>query len=417
MKAEILAVGTELLMGQITNTNAQYISQKLNSIGIDVYYHIVVGDNSGRLKESLLNALNRCDLVIMTGGLGPTQDDLTKETVADVLEKKLVLHEESLERIKLFFDRMKREMTDNNIKQAYLPEGCTVIENNNGTAPGCIVEKDAKIVVMLPGPPKEMKPMLDDTVIPYLEQKSGYKTVSKYLRVFGIGESQLEDRIMDLVDAQKEVTIATYAKEGQVTVRLTTKCKTYEEAIFKIKPVEEEIAGRLGDNLYSTEDEELEYVASKLLIEHGITISLAESCTGGMIASRLTDVPGISKVFNRGIVSYSNEAKMENLSVSPETLEKYGAVSRQTAIEMAEGVRKTAKTDLGISVTGIAGPDGGTDQKPVGLVYVALADKSGCDCRELRLTGNRDRIRNMTTLYVFDMIRRYVLGAVRINKE
>ncbi|HOQ38483.1 MAG TPA: competence/damage-inducible protein A [Acetivibrio sp.] len=417
MKAEILAVGTELLMGQITNTNAQYISQKLNSIGIDVYYHSVVGDNSGRLKESLLNALNRCDLVIMTGGLGPTQDDLTKETVADVLEKKLVLHEESLERIKLFFDRMKREMTDNNIKQAYLPEGCTVIENNNGTAPGCIVEKDTKIVVMLPGPPKEMKPMLDDTVIPYLEQKSGYKTVSKYLRVFGIGESQLEDRIMDLVDAQKEVTIATYAKEGQVTVRLTTKCKTYEEAIFKIKPVEEEIAGRLGDNLYSTEDEELEYVASKLLIEHGITISLAESCTGGMIASRLTDVPGISKVFNRGIVSYSNEAKMENLSVSPETLEKYGAVSRQTAIEMAEGVRKTAKTDLGISVTGIAGPDGGTDQKPVGLVYVALADKSGCDCRELRLTGNRDRIRNMTTLYVFDMIRRYVLGAVRINKE
>ncbi|HQA56310.1 MAG TPA: competence/damage-inducible protein A [Acetivibrio sp.] len=417
MKAEILAVGTELLMGQITNTNAQYISQKLNSIGIDVYYHSVVGDNSGRLKESLLNALNRCDLVIMAGGLGPTQDDLTKETVADVLEKKLVLHEESLERIKLFFDRMKREMTDNNIKQAYLPEGCTVIENNNGTAPGCIVEKDAKIVVMLPGPPKEMKPMLDDTVIPYLEQKSGYKTVSKYLRVFGIGESQLEDRIMDLVDAQKEVTIATYAKEGQVTVRLTTKCKTYEEAIFKIKPVEEEIAGRLGDNLYSTEDEELEYVASKLLIEHGITISLAESCTGGMIASRLTDVPGISKVFNRGIVSYSNEAKMENLSVSPETLEKYGAVSRQTAIEMAEGVRKTAKTDLGISVTGIAGPDGGTDQKPVGLVYVALADKSGCDCRELRLTGNRDRIRNMTTLYVFDMIRRYVLGAVRINKE
>jgi len=417
MKAEILAVGTELLMGQITNTNAQYISQKLNSIGIDVYYHSVVGDNSGRLKESLLNALNRCDLVIMAGGLGPTQDDLTKETVADVLEKKLVLHEESLERIKLFFDRMKREMTDNNIKQAYLPEGCTVIENNNGTAPGCIVEKDTKIVVMLPGPPKEMKPMLDDTVIPYLEQKSGYKTVSKYLRVFGIGESQLEDRIMDLVDAQKEVTIATYAKEGQVTVRLTTKCKTYEEAIFKIKPVEEEIAGRLGDNLYSTEDEELEYVASKLLIEHGITISLAESCTGGMIASRLTDVPGISKVFNRGIVSYSNEAKMENLSVSPETLEKYGAVSRQTAIEMAEGVRKTAKTDLGISVTGIAGPDGGTDQKPVGLVYVALADKSGCDCRELRLTGNRDRIRNMTTLYVFDMIRRYVLGAVRINKE
>jgi nicotinamide-nucleotide amidase len=412
MDAEILAVGTELLMGQITNTNAQYISQKLNSIGVNVYYHSVVGDNFRRLKESLLRALDRCDLVVITGGLGPTQDDLTKEAVSDVLEKKLVLHEASLTRIKNYFNRMKRKMTDNNIKQAYLPEGCIVITNNNGTAPGCIVERNGKIVVMLPGPPKEMKPMLDDTVIPYLDQKSGYKTVSKYLRVFGIGESMLEDTIMDLVDTQKEVTIATYAKEGQVTVRLTSKSKTYEEAMMNIRPLEEEIKNRLKDKLYSTEDEELEYVASKMLIENGITVSIAESCTGGMVSSRLTDVPGISKVFNRGIVSYSNESKVENLGVSPETLEKFGAVSRETAIEMAEGIRRVAQTDLGISVTGIAGPDGGTDEKPVGLVYVALADKSGCDCKELRLAGSRDKIRNMAALNVFDMIRRYVREAV-----
>ena len=267
MDSEILAVGTELLMGQITNTNAQYISQKLNSIGVNVYYHSVVGDNSKRLKESLLKALDRCDLVVITGGLGPTQDDLTKETVAAVLEKELVLHEESLARIRFYFNRMNRKMTDNNVKQAYFPEGGKVIQNNNGTAPGCIVERGEKIVVMLPGPPKEMKPMLDDAVIPYLEQKSGYKTVSRYLKVFGIGESQLEDIIMDMIDTQKEVTIATYAREGQVTVRLTSKSKTYQEAMMSIKPVEEKIADRLGDKLYSTEDEDLSMLHQNCLLK------------------------------------------------------------------------------------------------------------------------------------------------------
>ncbi|ABN52284.1 MAG TPA: competence/damage-inducible protein A [Hungateiclostridium thermocellum] len=409
MNAEILAVGTELLMGQIANTNAQYISKRLNDIGVNVYYHSVVGDNSVRLKKCLLAALERCDLVIMTGGLGPTQDDLTKETVAEVLGKKLVLHEESLERIKTFFTRINRKMTDNNVKQAYLPEGCTVVENNSGTAPGCIIEDKGKIVVMLPGPPPEMMPMLDDTVIPYLAEKSGYRIVSKYLRVFGIGESQLEEMIMDLVDKQDRVTIATYAKDGQVTVRLTTKARTEEEGFREILPLQNEIASRLKEALYSTEDEELEYVAAKMLIDNNITIATAESCTGGLISARLTDVPGISKVFNRGIVSYSNEAKMENLGVKPETLEKYGAVSSRTAMEMAEGVRKIASTDIGLAVTGIAGPDGGTDEKPVGLVYVALAHSLGTEVRELRLAGNRNRIRNLTVLNAFDMVRRYVM--------
>ncbi|RXE59886.1 competence/damage-inducible protein A [Acetivibrio mesophilus] len=410
MNAEILAVGTELLMGQIVNTNAQYISRKLNDIGVNVYYHSVVGDNPGRLKDSLLTALNRCDLVVMTGGLGPTQDDLTKETVSLVLGKKLVLHEESLERISAFFSRINRKMTDNNAKQAYLPEDCIVVRNNNGTAPGCIIENNGKIVVMLPGPPSEMMPMFNDTVIPYLEQKSGYKIVSKFLRVFGIGESQLEELMLDLIDSQEKVTIATYAKDGQVTVRLTSKSRTEEEGLNEILPFQNEIASRLKDALYSTEDEELEYVASKMLLDNNITISTAESCTGGLISATLTDMPGISKVFMRGIISYSNESKMENLGVRPETLDKFGAVSSQTAAEMAEGVRKMASTDIGLSVTGIAGPEGGTDEKPIGLVYIALAHNSGTEIRELRLAGNRSRIRNMTVLNAFDMIRKYVMG-------
>ncbi|HOM01462.1 MAG TPA: competence/damage-inducible protein A [Acetivibrio sp.] len=413
MNAEILAVGTELLMGQIANTNAQYISKKLNDIGVNVYYHSVVGDNPARLKDSLLAALKRCDLVVMTGGLGPTQDDLTKETVSEVLGKKLVLHEESLQRIKAFFDRINRKMTDNNVKQAYLPEGCIVVENNNGTAPGCIIENNGKIVVMLPGPPSEMIPMLDDTVVPYLKEKSGYRIVSKYLRVFGIGESQLEEMIMDLIDKQDRVTIATYAKDGQVTIRLTVKSMTEEEGIGEILPLQNEIASRLKDALYSTEDEELEYVASKMLLSSNITIATAESCTGGLISARLTDMPGISKVFKRGIVSYSNESKMENLGVRRETLERYGAVSSETATEMAEGVRKIASTDIGLAVTGIAGPDGGTDEKPVGLVYIAIAHDSGTYTRELRLAGNRNRIRNMTVLNAFDMIRKYVMKLKR----
>lgn len=415
MNAEILAVGTELLMGQIVNTNAQYISQKLNSIGVNVYYHSVVGDNTSRLKDSILTALGRCDVVVMTGGLGPTQDDLTKETTASVFDKKLVLHEDSLNKIKAFFDRIQRKMSDNNIKQAYLPEGCIVIENNNGTAPGCIIENDNKIVVMLPGPPSEMKPMLDDTVIPYLEQKSGYKIVSKYLRVFGVGESQLEERILDLIGKQDKVTIATYAKDGEVTVRLTSKCTTEEEGLALILPIEKEIAGRLEEALYSTENEELDYVASKLLSDNNISISISESCTGGLICGRLTGIPGISKVFNRGIVSYSNESKMDNLGVKPETLKRFGAVSRETAVEMAEGIKRISGSDLGLSVTGIAGPEGGTDEKPVGLVYVALSDKSGTSCKELRLVGNRDRIRNMTCLYAFDIIRRHIIGIAAIK--
>lgn len=415
MNAEILAVGTELLMGQIANTNAQYISQKLNSIGVNVYYHSVVGDNADRLKESLKLALNRSDIVVMTGGLGPTQDDLTKETVAQLMGKKLVLHEESLRKIEEYFKRINRPLAKNNIKQAYMPEDSIIIKNNNGTAPGCIIESDGKLVVMLPGPPSEMRPMLDDSVIPFLQEQSPEKIVSKYIRVFGIGESLLEEKIIDLVNNQSNVTVATYAKEGEVTVRITNKNRDEEKALKELDSVEKEIIRILGDSVYSTEDKELYEVAAQLLMDKKVSIAFAESCTGGLISSVITDIPGISAVFDRTVVSYSCRSKVENLGVKQETLDKYGAVSRETAVEMAEGIRKLSGTDLGLSVTGIAGPDGGTEEKPVGLVYLALAHGAGTYCRELRLAGKRKKIRNMTMLNAFDMIRRLLID--KLNDE
>ncbi len=410
MKAEILAVGTELLMGQISNTNAQYISSKLPDVGIGVYYHSVVGDNSDRLQKNLKLALERCDVVITTGGLGPTQDDLTKETIAKVFGKKLVLHEESLNSIKDYFSKVGRKMTQNNEKQAYMPEDCIILKNNNGTAPGCIMENGSKVVIMLPGPPSEMKPMFDESVMPYFKKKSLYLIESKFLRVFGIGESAMETLIIDLIDGQTNPTIATYAKEGEVTLRVSAKVKAGENAETILNPVLDEIKKRTGDCLYSDTDQTLDAVCANLLLDKNITIATAESCTGGLVAETLTNYPGISKSFIGGAVTYANEAKEEILGVKAQTLAKYGAVSRETAAEMADGIRKRLDTDIGISITGIAGPGGGTIEKPVGLVYVGLSSKEGTITKELRLSGNRNRIRAVTSLHAFDMIRRHIMG-------
>jgi nicotinamide-nucleotide amidase len=412
MNAEILAVGTELLMGQIANTNAQYISARLPDVGIGVYYHSVVGDNPARLKECLSLALSRSDLVIMTGGLGPTQDDLTKETVAAAVNRKLVLDQESLDKMEAFFKRLNRPMTQNNVKQAYLPENSIIVRNSNGTAPGCIIEEGEKTIIMLPGPPSEMKPMFEETVIPYFMEKMEFRLVSKFLRIFGIGESAMEAMIMDLIDGQTNPTIAPYAKDGEVTLRLTAKYPKGVETEDLIAPVEAEIRRRLGDTVYSSENKNMEEVAAELLLKNGATIAIAESCTGGLVSARLTDIPGISAAFDRAIVTYSNRSKLQNLGVQQETLDRHGAVSSQTAREMAEGVRRVSGTDLGLSITGIAGPDGGTAEKPVGLVYVALAHKDGVVCKELRLWGSRSRIRNVTTLHAFDMVRRYFINAL-----
>lgn len=409
MRAEILAVGTELLMGQIANTNAQYISSRLPDAGIGVYYHDVVGDNPERLKQSLSLALTRSDVVIITGGLGPTQDDLTKETVASVLNRRLVLDQESLDKIEEFFKNRSICMSKNNIKQAYLPEDCIIVRNRNGTAPGCIIEDNGKTIVMLPGPPSEMKPMFDETVMPYFMARCEHKMESRFLRIFGIGESTVEDMLLDLIDNQTNPTIAPYAKDGEVTLRLTAMYDKNEPGTDLIGPVEAEIRRRLGDAVYSNDDSSLDEIAARLLIDSRMTLAVAESCTGGMVSSRLTDMPGISEVFDRAIVTYSNRAKMEELGVKKETLDKFGAVSEQTAREMAEGVRRVAGTDLGISVTGIAGPGGGSDAKPVGLVYTALAHRDGTVVKKLDLWGSRSRIRNVTCLHVFDMLRRYFL--------
>jgi len=411
MNAEILAVGTELLMGQIANTNAQYISKRLPDVGVNVYFHSVVGDNPSRLKECLELALKRSDVVILTGGLGPTQDDLTKETVSELMNKKLVLHQESLDKIEGFFRGLSRQMTQNNVKQAYLPEGCIILKNNNGTAPGCIIESNSKSIIMLPGPPSEMKLMFEEYVIPYFLEKSPYKIVSKYLRIFGIGESAMEDKLLDMIESQTNPTIAPYAKEGEVQLRISAKCDKNEDADLLIRPVITEIYKRLGNSVYTEEDKLMEEVVAEMLIKQNITIAIAESCTGGLISSRLTEIPGVSKVFNRGIISYSNESKVENLSVSTETLNKYGAVSKQSAEEMAIGVRKLSGTDIGLSITGIAGPDGGSDEKPVGLVYIGLADKDGANVKELRLWGRRERIRHVAALNAFDMIRQYIINS------
>jgi nicotinamide-nucleotide amidase len=409
IKAEIIAVGTELLMGQIANTNAQYISGRLPEVGIGVYYHTVVGDNPARLKECLDLSLERSDIIIMTGGLGPTKDDLTKETVAEAFRKKLVLHKESFDKIKGFFEKINRPMEQNNIKQALLPEGSIIIENNNGTAPGCIIEDGGKVVIMLPGPPKEMKPMFDETVLGYFSKKASKKLVSRFLRIFGVGESTMEAKIIDLIDKQTNPTIAPYAKDGEVTLRVTAMCQNEEEGDRLIMPVIDEIKARLGDAVYSIDNKNMEQVVGELLIKNNISISFAESCTGGLLSAKISEIPGISAVFAGSMITYSNDVKANNLGVKEETLNAHGAVSSYIAEEMAVNIRKQMNTKIGLSVTGIAGPGGATENKPVGLVFVALADEKGVSCSELNLWGNRNRIRNNTVLNALDMIRRYIL--------
>lgn len=408
MNAEIIAVGTELLLGQIINTNAWYISQRLPEAGVNVYYHSVVGDNPERLTRCLNIAIERSDVIITTGGLGPTNDDITKEIIAKILGKELVLHEEILREMEAFFKKRNREMTQNNLKQAYLPKGSIIIKNKNGTAPGCIIESNGKIVIMLPGPPSEMKPMFEEKVLPYFLEKSGYMIASKYVRIFGMGESQVESKIIDIIENQTNPTIAPYAKEGEVMLRITARCKRGESPEELINSVINKIRERLGDAVYSVENKELEEVAANLLISNNLTISIAESCTGGLISKKLTDVAGISRVYEGSVISYSNNLKRNLLSVDKDILERHGAVSSHTAIEMAKGIRELANTDLGLAVTGIAGPGGGAPEKPVGLVYIALSHNEGVEAKELRLWGDRGKIRNVASLHALNMLRRYI---------
>lgn len=409
MKAEIIAIGTEILLGDIVNSNAQYLAQELATLGIDMYYQQVVGDNEKRIIHAFDEAYSRSNIIITTGGLGPTDDDLTKEVAAKYFNKELLPDEQSIEKIKNYFKFRERKMTNNNLKQGLIPEGAIIIDNNNGTAPGVIIEENNKIMIILPGPPKEMKPMFEETVKPYLQKKSDSILVSKVIKILGIGESAVAEELKDIMNAQTNPTIAPYAKEVGVMLRITAKAGNKEEALKLITPIEEEIKNRLGDNIYATEDISIEDVVAKLLIEKKLTISTAESCTGGMIAGTLINYPGISEVFLEGVVTYSNEAKHNRLGVKNETLEKYGAVSEETAREMAVGIAKAAKTDVSIVTTGIAGPEGGTKEKPVGLVYVGVYVQGEVTVKRCIFNGNRSRVRLQATITGLDMLRRVLI--------
>ncbi len=409
--AEIMSIGTELLMGQIVDTNAQYVSMRLAELGVNQYFRTTVGDNSDRLFHAIEAALSRADLLIMTGGLGPTGDDLSKETAAAVMKRKLVLDQPSLDHIKSRFAAMGKPMTPNNEKQAMMPEGCRILFNPNGTAPGCIIEdaEAGKTVILLPGPPKEMQPMFDTAVMPYLAVRSGCILYSRVLHIFGSGESKVEYDIKDLIDSCTNPTIAPYAKTGEVTLRITARCKTEDEGEALVRPVIDEIRRRLGDVVYSTNDESMNTVVAELLKRRGLTVAAAESCTGGMLSSMFVEISGSSQYFLEGAVTYSNAAKRARLNVKAATLDAYGPVSEQTAREMAEGIRATSGADFGLATTGLAGPNGDGEDKPVGLVYIALAEAGNTEVRQLHISGSRTRIRYSACLNALDMLRRRLL--------
>ena len=377
MRAEILCVGTELLLGDIVNTNAAFIAQELAALGIGVYYQSVVGDNPERLKGAIDTAFARADILLMTGGLGPTYDDLTKETVAEKFGLPMEMHQESLEEICSYFQQLGRPMTDNNKKQAMMPKGAIVFHNDNGTAPGLAVEKDGKTAILMPGPPNEMRVMFRNYVKPYLRKLSGKTIRSHTIHLIGIGESNVEDMLRDMMTSHQNPTIAPYAKTGEVRLRVTASADSDEAADQLIRPVVEEISGLLGEYIYGIDVDTLENAAVLALAAKKLKVAVAESCTGGFLSKRLTDIPEASNVLDLGVCTYANAAKEKVLGVSTETLAQYGAVSEQTAREMAEGVRSLAGADIGISTTGIAGPGGGTEEKPVGLVYVGVSSKYG----------------------------------------
>lgn len=409
MKAEIIAIGTEILLGDIVNTNAQFLAKELAALGIDVYHQSVIGDNEERIIESFEKAFERCDLVITTGGLGPTQDDLTKELGAKYFNKKLVLHEPSLDWIKTYLDMKDEAIVEANKKQAYFPEGSIILPNPNGTAPGSIVSENNKILIILPGPPREMKPMFNDHVKKYLEGITGEIIKSKILRLFGIGESLMAQKLNNLIQNSKNPTVAPYAKDNDVTLRITAKGNSEKECDDLINPVDKEIKDALGEYIYGEGETSLENVVSEILCNNKLSVSTTESCTGGMIAASLISYPGISDVFKEGAVTYSNESKMKRLGVSKETLDRYGAVSEETAREMAIGIAREANTDISISTTGIAGPGGGTDEKPVGLVYIGVFIKGKVVVNKFNFTGNRERIRRKTTMNALNILRKELL--------
>ena len=413
MIAELIAVGTELLLGNIANTDAQYLSEKLSALGITVHHHTVVGDNPQRLAQALETARGRADIIITTGGLGPTYDDLTKQTICRTFGREMELHEDILEEIRTWFQaKMGKAMPENNIQQAMLPVGCTVFDNPVGTAPGCAFQEDGVHVLMLPGPPFECRYMFEHRAAQYLEKLTDGVIVSHEVRVFGMGESSVEEALREPMTRLTNPTLAPYAKLNECMVRATARAETREAAEALLRPLVEQVCETLGDVVYGVDVDSLEEVVSGLLRRKGLTLSAAESCTGGLIAKRITDLPGASGIFRGGVVSYTNGVKAGVLGVPEELLEEFGAVSEPVARAMAECCRKICGSDLAVSVTGVAGPDRDERGNDVGVVYIALASEDGTICRKLSCGRGRgrDRVRSAAASHAFDMIRRLLLG-------
>jgi len=406
MKAEIIAVGTELLLGQICNGNARFLSEKLAELGIDVFWHSTVGDNPDRLAGVLKTALDRADLLILSGGLGPTLDDITRETVAGVLGLPLEINAEWEYRLQLFFYRLGRRMSDNNLKQALVPRGAQVILNEHGTAPGIWLEHGRQLLIMLPGPPRELEAMFVSEVAPRLQELAGGELiVSRVLKVAGLGESALEEKIADLLASQSNPTIAPLAQYAEVHLRLTAKAASREEAKGLLDGLERKLRERLGESVFARDGERMAEQVAKLLVEKKLTLAVSESCTGGLLAQMLTSVPGSSAYFLQGFVTYSNRSKTALLGINPALLRRHGAVSPQVAGAMAENGRIRAGSDLCLSVTGIAGPDGGTEEKPVGLVYIACAGAEDLDCRRFNFPGTRQNVRERAAVTALNLLR------------
>lgn len=413
MVVELISVGTEILLGNIVNTNATYLAEKCALLGCSLYHQTVVGDNEERMEEAIRQAIERADIVILTGGLGPTKDDLTKEVTAKVFGRKLYMDEHSKARIQDYFEKIKsKKVTENNWKQALVPEGAIVIDNLNGTAPGLILEdkERGKAAILIPGPPNEMKPMFEHDIAPYLNKKQPEGIYSHMVKVCGIGESRAETMVADLMDAQTNPTLAPYAKTGEVHFRVTARACSEEAAEKLMEPMIEEMMKRFGDAVYTTEENvTLEESVIRLLEEKKMTVTTAESCTGGKLSGRLLNVAGASSVYNEGYITYANASKEKILGVKHETLETYGAVSEQTAAEMALGAAKAAGADAALSVTGIAGPGGGTAEKPVGLVYIGCAVNGEVTVREYRFTGNREKNRDYAVARAITLLREELL--------
>jgi nicotinamide-nucleotide amidase len=411
MRGELIFVGTELLLGQIVNTNAAYLGENLASLGVDLYHSAVVGDNLNRIKDAIQTALARSDLVLITGGLGPTFDDITRDGIAAAINRELVYDPQVMAQIEEHFTRVKYKILPIHRRQAYvLASGCQVVSNPVGSAPGLIIDLEGKWIIAMPGVPREMKRMCEDTIFPWIMEKAGKNVIqSKILKVCGMGESNVADALQEIVDPLTNPTIAFLARPNEVSVRITAKASDGDEASRMISIVADRVREKLGENVFGEDNQTMEEAVGILLSEKHKTLAIAESCTGGLISDRITDVPGSSDYFQGTVIAYSNKIKVNLLGVSEEDLNQHGAVSSPVAIQMAQGVRKLARTDYGLGVTGIAGPTGATPQKPVGLVYIAVSSEDDTYSKEFRFLGDRAVVKRRASQMALDMLRRELL--------